>query len=154
MPEISLQRTLPYSKKQLLDVILSVEHYGEFVPYCERCDVRERSERAGRDIMLAAMSVGVSIFSETFLSRVISDREAGTIQVTGVEGPLNALSNRWVLTERDGHTHIDFFVSFEFKSRVLSMLASSRVESICERILNAFIARADALYGTSIAKTV
>ena len=129
-----------------MDVALDVERYGEFVPYCESCSIRENSVRKGKQVMLAAMSVGVSIFNETFVSRVIADRENGTIKVTGLDGPLNALVNTWHITPTVEGSLVDFEVSFEFKSRILATLASSRVEGVCEKILNAFIARAHSLY--------
>ncbi|MEO0635560.1 MAG: type II toxin-antitoxin system RatA family toxin [Pseudomonadota bacterium] len=148
MHSIRLQKHLPYTANQLMDLALDVEVYHQFVPFCERCVIRERFERQGKDVMVAAMTVGVSIFNETFVSRVIADREVKTIRVAGIDGPLKALVNNWQFHERDdGTTDIDFSVSFEFRSRMLSMLASSRVEDVCNRILNAFVDRAHAKLG-------
>ncbi|MEO0498343.1 MAG: type II toxin-antitoxin system RatA family toxin [Pseudomonadota bacterium] len=148
MHKIHLTKRLPYSPEQLMELALDVEAYHQFVPFCERCLIREQFERQGRDVMVAAMTVGVSIFNETFVSRVISDPDARTIRVTGIDGPLNALVNNWHFKLLDdGATEIEFSVSFEFRSRILSMLASSRVEDVCNRILDAFVERAHQLYG-------
>ncbi|MEM1364540.1 MAG: type II toxin-antitoxin system RatA family toxin [Pseudomonadota bacterium] len=148
MHNIHLKKQLPYTVEELMALALDVEAYNEFVPFCERCVVREQFERQGRDVMVAAMTVGVSVFNETFVSRVISDEQAKTIRVTGIDGPLNALVNNWEFKPQDsGGTEIDFSVSFEFRSRMLSMLASSRVEDVCNRILDAFVERAHELYG-------
>ena len=150
MHNIHLTKRLPYTVDQLMALALDVESYNEFVPFCERCVIRESFERQGRDVMVAAMTVGVSIFNETFVSRVISDASAKTSRVTGIDGPLNALVNNWQFSALDnGGTEIDFSVSFEFKSRMLSMLASSRVEDVCNRILDAFVDRAHRLHGAT-----
>lgn len=149
MHSIHLKKRLPYSVDQLMTLALDVESYDQFVPFCERCVIRERFERQGRDVMVAAMTVGVSIFNETFVSRVISDPSDKSIRVTGIDGPLKALVNNWRFEPlEDGGTEIDFSVSFEFRSRMLSMLASSRVEDVCNRILDAFVERAHQLYGS------
>jgi coenzyme Q-binding protein COQ10 len=141
-----------------MDMVLDVERYGEFVPYCERVAIREQFDRSGKMVMTAAMTVGVSIFNETFVSRVIADRTNRTIKVTGINGPLKSLVNDWQFNaletaEQADGAEIDFHVSFEFKSRMLALLADSRVESVCRKIMDAFVDRAHELYGQNAPAT-
>ena len=115
MPTHAEQRRLPYSAKQLFDLVADVERYPEFLPWCVGARIRERTEK----LLVADLLIGFRMVRERFTSRVVLSRP-DRIDVAYSEGPFRYLTNHWVfLPQPDGGCIIDFFVDFEFRSRLL-----------------------------------
>jgi coenzyme Q-binding protein COQ10 len=143
MPTHAEKRILPYSREQLFDLVIDVDKYPEFLPWCLGCRVRKREE----GLVVADMIIGFKVFREGFTSKVSHNRP-GRIDVTYTDGPFKYLNNHWIFTDMgDGSTEIDFYVDFEFRSRILQAAIGAVFGEAVRRMIAAFEARADDLHG-------
>lgn len=144
MPTHAEKRPLPYTPGQLFDLVAGVERYPEFLPWCIATRIRKREE----NLIVADMVIGFKMFRERFTSRVRLDRAAMRIDVEYADGPFKFLANHW-LFEPDGHggTVIDFYVDFEFRSRILEKAIGVVFNEAVGRMVGAFEKRAKQLYG-------
>jgi coenzyme Q-binding protein COQ10 len=149
MPQFSNRRRVQHGAQQMFELVADVERYPEFVPLCHSLTVRQRSQQAdGTEVVVADMTVSFKLVKETFTSRVTLDRTNLKILVEYLRGPFSSLENRWTF-EPKGDTVCDvtFFISYEFKSRMLAMLMGSMFDAAFARFSAAFEKRADAIYG-------
>lgn len=143
MPQHSDRRLLPYSAEQLFDLVLGVDRYPEFLPWCKAARVFNRRETT----FDADLVIGFKLIRETFASRVSFERPSW-IAVAPLGGPFRRMSNRWRFqSQPDGRCLIDFQVDFEFRSRLLNRLIGSLFYRAQRRMVSAFEARARQLYG-------
>jgi coenzyme Q-binding protein COQ10 len=148
MPEFSTRRRVRHSAAEMFDLVADIEHYPEFVPLCRALAVRKRiSEPEGVDILIADMKVAYKFVRETFSSRVTLDRANLHILVEYLDGPFSKLENRWVFYPTGEQTcEVEFFISYEFKSRTLALLMGSMFDVAFRRFATAFERRADVVY--------
>jgi coenzyme Q-binding protein COQ10 len=132
----------------MFDLVADVEKYPLFLPLCEGLKVRSRIQgEGGRETLIADMSVGYKAIHETFTSKVTLDREKLKIVVAYLDGPFRALENLWTF-KRDGEACIvEFFISYEFKSRMLAMLMGTMFDRAFRKFASAFEKRAEVVYG-------
>jgi coenzyme Q-binding protein COQ10 len=143
MPTHAEQRHLPYSQKQLFDLVASVERYPEFLPWCSACRITRRDGNTFH----ADLVVRFKMFKERFASRVTLHRYS-QIDVEYINGPFRYLNNHWRFLEADdGGAVIDFYVDFEFRSRMLQKLIGLLFNEAVSRMVGAFETRARQLYG-------
>lgn len=149
MPQAHDTRLVPYSAAQMFDLVADIRRYPEFLPWCKALRVRSDDvDEDGRGRLVADMVARFKGFEERFTSRVTLDRAALAIDVAYVDGPFRHLENAWRFTPReDGGTQVDFDIAFEFRSRVLQILARSMMEKALLKLSDAFVQRAHALYG-------
>jgi len=133
----------------MFDLVADVEKYPQFVPMCESLRVRQRTPTGeGIETVIASMTVAYKVMRETFTSRVTLERPNLQILVEYLDGPFSRLENRWSfrpLGERE--CEVEFFITYEFKSRMLAMLMGAMFEVAFRRFAEAFERRADAVYG-------
>jgi coenzyme Q-binding protein COQ10 len=150
MPSYETKRIVPHSPDQMFALVADVEHYPEFLPMCEALAVRSRRERDGVTLLVADMTVGYKALRETFTSQVVLKPADNRIDVKYIDGPFKYLTNRWRFTETpSGETEIDFYIDYEFKSRVLGALMGALFDRAFRMFAEAFEKRADAVYGSS-----
>jgi len=143
MPGIRETRRLPYSRKQMFDLVADVANYPKFLPWVVATRVRSDSETE----MEADMLVGFKAVREKFTSRVIKSRPEH-IEVFYVDGPLKDLDNNWTFKSlQDGGCEIDFCVEFTFRNAVFEALAGQYFDRAFRKMVEAFEKRADELYG-------
>jgi coenzyme Q-binding protein COQ10 len=143
MPTHAEHRLLPYTAEQLFDLVADVERYPEFLPWCLGARIRERRD----NIITADLLIGFRMVRERFTSRVVLDRP-GRIDVSYSEGPFRYLDNHWqFIAQKDGGCLIDFYVDFEFRSRMLQKIIGVLFNEAVKRMVGAFEARARQLYG-------
>ncbi len=148
MPIHEQRKQVRHSADDMLAIVQAVDKYPEFLPWCTGARIRSRDIRGDQEIMIADLMVAFKVFRETFTSRVHIDRKTRTIDVEYLNGPFKYLTNRWHFEPHDdGSCTIDFYIEFEFKSRALQMLISAVFGEAVHRMVSAFEARADALYG-------
>jgi len=149
MPTHAEQRVLPYTQEQLFDLVADVERYPEFLPWCLGARIRERQP----NLIVADLLIGFRMVRERFTSRVTLNRPS-RIDVAYTDGPFRYLNNHWVFepaaspTGGEGGCRIDFFVDFEFRSRVLQKLIGVLFNEAVRRMVAAFEGRARQLYGS------
>jgi coenzyme Q-binding protein COQ10 len=153
MPRFSSKRRVQHSADQMFDLVADVERYPEFVPLCQSLKIRQRTPAAdGREVVVADMTVSFKLVRETFTSRVTLDRPNMKIVVEYLRGPFSNLENRWSFEPKsDQACDVGFFISYEFKSRMLALLMGAMFDTAFQRFAQAFEKRADAVYGKSSA---
>lgn len=130
-------------------LVADVEKYPQFVPMCEALTVKSRRERDGKELLVADMSVGYKMIRETFTSQVLLDRAALVIETKYIDGPFKYLNNRWRFAETGPNaSNVQFFIDYEFKSRMLGLVMGSMFDIAFRRFTHAFEARADQIYGS------
>jgi len=148
MPHFSTKRRVRHSAAHMFDLVADVERYPEFVPLCRSLKVKERiPQPEGVEILIADMTVAYKFVRETFTSRVTLDRPNLQILVEYLEGPFSNLENRWTFhSTGEQSCEVDFFISYEFKSRTLALLMGSMFDMAFRRFAAAFERRADLVY--------
>ena len=147
MPIHAEKRVLPYTPEQLFALVADVERYPEFLPWCLAARVRERRP----DLMVADMIIGFRMFRERFTSRVVLGPPS-RIDVTYAEGPFRRLTNHWVFEKVPGGCRIDFYVDFEFRSRLMQRMIEVLFSEAVRRMVGAFEKRAHDLYDVPLQK--
>lgn len=142
----SENRVIRHTPEQLFQLVADVQHYPAFLPWCLASRVKTRSE----DKLEADLIIGFQMFREQFTSHVQLDKAALKIQVDYTEGPFKYLRNTWIFLPHHDGCMIDFYVDFEFKSRILQTVIESLFTEAVRRMVSAFEARADFLYTPQI----
>lgn len=149
MPRFNSRRRVNHSAAEMFDLVADVERYPEFVPLCQSLKVRERTSRPdGTEVVVADMTVSFKLIREHFTSRVTLDRPKLNILVEYLRGPFSSLENRWTFEPKgDNACDVGFYISYEFKSRMLAILMGSMFDTAFQRFAAAFEKRADMVYG-------
>lgn len=143
MPTHAEQRHLPYTTEQLYELVAGVERYSEFLPWCKAARITRREG----NVFWADLVVAFKVFRERFTSKVTLMPKEG-VDVEYINGPFRYLNNHWrFLPADDGGCIVDFYVDFEFKSRVLQSLIGLLFNEAVQRMVAAFETRANQLYG-------
>ena len=137
----------------MFDLVADIKKYPEFVPLCRALTVKSRNEKDdGTIVLIADMTVAYKIVREIFTSRVTLDRPNLRIFVEYLSGPFKRMHNRWTFHPAgEGACDVEFFISYEFKSRALATLMGALFDTAFRRFAIAFEQRADAVYGRKIA---
>ena len=146
MSSASIKKIIPCKKKQLIEMVLDIEKYPEFVPWCIEGKVINKNE--GKDLITfnGDLKVGKSFLNETFSSHVTYHKEKDKIIVTNLEGPLKHLKNEWNFKEVNNATQLEFFIDFELKNPILNSIMKKSFELGLNKIAKAFELRAINLY--------
>lgn len=148
MPTFETVRRVRHSPEDMFALVADVERYPEFVPMCERLVVTSRRERAGVTLLVAEMTVGYKAISETFVSQVVLKPAQMRIEVKYLDGPFRFLDNHWAFRPVEGGTDVEFFIDYEFKSRMLGAVMGAMFDRAFRMFAEAFEKRADVVYGT------
>ena len=139
-------RVVGHAPMQLFNLVADVRRYPEFLPWCQAARIRRREGQ----VEFAELAIGFGPWHERFGSRVelMPDNPAGPrIDTTGIEGPFRKLISRWVFHPHPEGTSIDFELEFEFRSMLLQHTVRLLFADAVKRMVSAFEARADQLYG-------
>ena len=149
MPEFSTTRRVRHSASDMFDLVADVEKYPQFVPLCRALKVRKRIEEPeGVVIVVADMTVAYKLLRETFTSRVTLDRANLQILVEYLQGPFSRMENRWEFHPAGEQvSEVKFFITYEFRSRMLGLLMGAMFDAAFRRFSQAFERRADLVYG-------
>jgi coenzyme Q-binding protein COQ10 len=152
MPAYRTQRIVGHTPQQMFELVADVERYPEFLPFCTGLTVRGREPSPDGETILATMSVGYKAIRESFTSRVRLDPGAMKIHVAYVDGPFRHLSNVWRFSPAGIGCRIDFFIDYEFRSRLLAVVMGAMFDQAFRRFAAAFEERAIAVYGPIAAR--
>ena len=148
MPTFRTTRRVAHTPQQMFELVADVDSYPEFVPLCEELRVRRRVQSGeGIETLVAEMSVGYKAISERFTTRVTLDRPRLRILVEYVNGPFSYLENRWSFLPAAGGSDVEFYITYEFKSRALGLLMGAVFDRAFRKFAEAFEERADLVYG-------
>ena len=146
MSTASIKKIISCRKKQLVEMVLDIEKYPDFVPWCIEGKVYDKNESSDLITFIGDLKVGKSILNETFSSHVSYHKEKDLIIVTNLDGPLKHLKNEWKFKEVNNSTQLEFFIDFELKNPILNGIMKKSFELGLDKIAKAFEERAIKLY--------
>ena len=146
MSSASLKKIIPCKKDQAVEMVLDIEKYPEFVPWCLKGKVHSKKESKDLIEIKADLKVGKSIINETYTSLVLYYKEKDKILVTNIDGPLTHLKNEWKFKEVNNATQLEFFVDFELKNPILNGIMKKSFELGLNKIAKSFEERATKLF--------
>ena len=127
-------------------MVLDIENYPEFVPWCLGSKVYEKKDKKDTVEIIADLTIGKSCFRETYKSFVIYNKSTDTIYVTNMEGPLKHLENKWFFKDLGNSSEVEFQIDFELKNKILNLLMNKSFDLGLIKIADAFQKRADDLF--------
>ena len=145
MPQASVKRLIEADKQKLIELVLDIEKYKDFIPYCLDSKVYERNDKGDKIFIVADLTIGKKPFTDTYKSDVWYYKKNDHIHVTNIDGPLNYLENNWRFVEKDNFTEVHFDVDFEIKNKFLNIIMSKSFQYGLNKIADAFQKRAENL---------
>ena len=145
MPKASVKRVINKKKDKLIEFVLNIEKYPQFIPFCLASKVYERKNEGDKILIIADLTIGKGPFSDTYKSDVRFNKKNDTINVTNIDGPLKHLQNNWKFVETDNTTEVYFDVDFEIKNKFLNLLMEKSFEFGLNKIADAFQKRAETI---------
>ena len=146
MPKASVKRLIECNKEQLVDLVLDIEKYPTFIPYCLDAKIYEKKEERNLILIIADLTIGKGPFKATYKSDVKFNKNTDTIQVTNIEGPLKYLDNKWLFLEKDSSTEISFDIDFEIENKFLNIIMNRSFQYGLDKIADSFQKRANNLF--------
>ena len=149
MPKASVKRFIECKKEQLIDLVLDIEKYPDFVPFCMDAKVHEKKEQGDLLLIIADLTIGKGPFKDTYKSDVKFNKKKDSIYVTNLDGPLKHLENKWYFKEENKITDVSFEVDFELKNDFLNIVMTKSFQFGLDKIADAFEKRAEELFNKS-----
>ena len=146
MSSASIKKIISCKKNQLIELVLDIEKYPEFVPWCIEGKVYDKNESEDLITFNGDLKVGKSFLNETFSSQVSYYKEKDKIVVTNLGGPLKHLKNEWLFKEINNSTQLEFFIDFELKNSILNAIIKNSFKIGLNKIAKSFEERAIKLY--------
>ena len=146
MPKASVKRLIECNKDQLIDLVLDIEKYPEFVPFCLESKIYEKKEKGELLLIIADLTIGKGPFKDTYKSDVKFNKKEDLIYVTNLDGPLKHLENTWQFKEENDFTEVSFDVDFELKNHFLNIVMTKSFQFGLDKIADAFQKRAEELF--------
>ena len=147
MPKASVKRLIDCKKEQLIDLVLDIEKYPEFVPFCLGSKIYEKKDKGDQLLIIADLTIGKGPFKDTYKSDVKYNIKKDFIHVTNLDGPLKHLENKWYFKEEKNFTEVSFDVDFELKNHFLNIVMTKSFQFGLDKIADAFQKRAEVLFG-------
>ena len=146
MPSASIKKKIPCSKKNLIEMVLDIGKYPEFVPWCLEGKIHEKTDKGDVIEIKADLTIGKSFFRDTYKSFIIYKNLEDSIHVTNIDGPLKHLENKWFFRQNGDSSEVEFHVDFELKNKILNILMIKSFDLGLKKIADAFEKRAIQLF--------
>ena len=146
MPSASIKKKIPCSKKDLIEMVLDIEKYPEFVPWCLEGKIHSKIDKGNTIEITADLTIGKSFFKDTYKSFVVYNQPDDSIHVTNIDGPLKHLENDWFFRQDGDSSEVEFHVDFELKNKILNVLMIKSFDLGLKKIADAFEKRAIQLF--------
>ena len=146
MPKASVKRLIDCKKEQLIDLVLDIEKYPEFVPFCLGSKIYEKKDKGHQLLIIADLTIGKGPFKDTYKSDVKFNKNEDSIYVTNLDGPLKHLENKWQFKEEKNLSEVSFEIDFELKNDFLNIIMTKSFQFGLDKIADAFQKRAEMLF--------
>tara|TARA_B110000438_G_C15778490_1_gene635197 strand:+ start:867 stop:1316 length:450 start_codon:yes stop_codon:yes gene_type:complete len=146
MPKASIKKEISCSKNKLIEMVLDIEKYPEFVPWCLKGSIHSKNDKGDKIEIIADLTIGKSFFNETYKSFVIYNKNLDTIHVTNIDGPLKHLDNTWSFRKKGEKSEINFNINFELKNKILNIFMAKSFDFGLKKIADSFEKRAIDLF--------
>jgi coenzyme Q-binding protein COQ10 len=147
MPRLNQIRTLPYSAEQIYSLVMDIEKYPEFLPWCKQAKI---IEIISKENLRADLLINFKSFFEKYRSDVKHGKSTSDIyfvDVVAIEGPFKKLINRWKFRDlAQGGCEVEFFIEFEFNSFFLTKMLGTIFEKASQKMMAAFEQRAREIF--------
>jgi len=149
MPQASVKRLIECDKNQLIDLVLDIEKYPTFIPYCLNSKIYKKEEEGNLILIIADLTIGKGLIKDTYKSDIKYNKKNNTINVKNIDGPLKYLDNNWQFKDALGGTEIFFDIDFELKNKFLNIIMTKSFQYGLNKIADAFQERANKLFKNS-----
>ena len=146
MPSATIKKKISCSKNNLIQMVLDIEKYPEFVPWCLDSKIHDKVDKGEIVEINADLTIGKSFFRDTYRSLVIYNKSEDSIHVTNIDGPLKHLENEWFFRQEGDSSEVEFNVDFELKNKILNVLMIKSFDLGLKKIADAFEKRAIQLF--------
>ena len=146
MPKASVKRLIDCKKEQLIDLVLDIEKYPEFVPFCLGSKIYVKKDKGDQLLIIADLTIGKGPFKDTYKSDVKFNKNEDSIYVTNLDGPLKHLENKWHFKEINNLSEVSFEIDFELKNDFLNIIMTKSFQFGLNKIADAFQKRAEELF--------
>ncbi len=146
MPKASVKKLIECNKNQLIDLVLDIEKYPKFVPFCLDAHVYKRNNEGDLILIIADLTIGKGPFKDTYKSDVRYKKKDDLIHVTNIGGPLKHLENNWKFIQKENFTEVHFDVDFEIENKFLNIVMAKSFQFGLDKIADAFQKRAEELF--------
>ena len=146
MPKASVKRLIECKKEQLIDLVLDIKKYPQFVPFCLDSKIYDKKEKGDLILIIADLTIGKGPFKDTYKSDVKFNIKENSIYVTNLDDPLKHLENKWHFKEENNFTEVSFDVDFELKNDFLNIIMTKSFQFGLDKIADAFQKRAEDLF--------
>ena len=146
MPKASVKRLIACKKEELVDLVLDIESYPAFIPYCLDAKIYKKKEEGNLILIIADLTIGKGPFKATYKSDVKFNKDTDTILVTNIEGPLKYLDNKWAFSKKGNSTEISFDIDFEIENKFLNIVMSKSFQYGLDKIADSFQKKAKDLF--------
>ena len=146
MPKASVKRLIECKKEDLINLVLDIEKYPEFVPFCYAAKIHETVDEKDSIKIIADLTIGKGPFKDTYKSDVRYNKKNDSIFVTNIDGPLNHLENRWFFEQHNKNTEISFDINFEIENKFLNIIMEKSFQFGLNKIADSFQNRANDLF--------
>ena len=146
MPKASVKRNINCSKEDLINLVLKIEDYPKFIPYCLNAKIYEKKFENENQLIIADLTIGKGPFKDTYKSDVKYSKKEGIIFVKNIDGPLKYLNNKWQFKSDGNSTEVSFHVDFELKNKFLNIIITKSFKYGLDKIADAFQKRAEELF--------
>jgi len=146
MPKASIKRNINCSKKDLIDLVLNIEEYPKFIPYCLNAHIYKDESVGNFQYIEADLTIGKGPFKDTYKSDVKFDKKESIIYVKNIEGPLKYLENKWKFDQKENFTEVTFDLDVELKNKFLNIFMNKSFKYGLDKIADAFQTRAEKLF--------
>ena len=146
MPKASVKKSIECKKDQFMDLVLDIEKYPEFVPFCVDAKVYEKKDKGNFLLIIADLTIGKGPFKDTYKSDVKYNKKENSIFVTNLDGPLKYLKNTWYFKEENNVSEVSFEVDFELKNEFLNIVMTKSFQFALDKIAESFQKRAEDLF--------
>ena len=146
MPSASIKKEIPCSKENLIKMVMDIEKYPEFIPWCLNGKIHTINDKGNKIEIIADLTIGKNFFNETYKSFVIYEKSSDTISVSNIDGPLKHLENKWFFKEKGDNSEVNFYIDFELKNKILNLLMTKFFDIGLKKIADSFEKRALKLF--------
>tara|TARA_B100000579_G_scaffold416112_1_gene411339 strand:+ start:39 stop:488 length:450 start_codon:yes stop_codon:yes gene_type:complete len=146
MPKASVKRSIRCKKEQLISLVLDIEKYPDFIPFCVDAKIYDRKTQDDLLLIVADLTIGKGPLKDTYKSDVTFNKNKDSIYVTNIDGPLKHLENKWFFKEENKITEVFFEIDFELKNDFLNIVMTKSFKFGLDKIADAFEKRAEELF--------
>lgn len=135
-----------YSAQEMFALVIDVEHYADFLPWCDQARVLGRDEKG----MLAEIGIAFAGIHQKFTTR--NEHVPGRkVDVKLVSGPFSNLDGHWTFTPvgdaGQRACRVDLELQYGFQNMALAALVGPVFDRIAGSLVDAFVKRAEQVYG-------